>query len=89
MKLSLIVELAKDHALQAQHPGSDKGLGSNLLLICGNDNLHWEGFLFKGMTQGDYGGSWLAEMLPTNDKDIRAKLPGQIVEVGKSVQVED
>ncbi|XVE80475.1 hypothetical protein DITRI_Ditri14bG0142700 [Diplodiscus trichospermus] len=89
MKLSLIVELAKDHALQAQHHGSNKRLGSNLLLIWGNDNLHWEGFLFDGMNQGNYCSSWIREMLPANDKDIVTKLPGQIVVVGNTVQVED
>ncbi|OMO65143.1 hypothetical protein COLO4_31517 [Corchorus olitorius] len=47
MKQSLIVELAKEHGFQPQHPGSNKRLGSNVLVICGNNNLHWEGFLFE------------------------------------------
>ncbi|WRX27731.1 Vacuolar protein sorting-associated protein Ist1 - like 7 [Theobroma cacao] len=88
MKLSLIVELAKDHAFLPEHTGSNRRLGSNVLLLRRNDNLHWEGFLFEGMAQGDDGITWLAKMqLPRNSEEIQAKLPGQIVEVGNSALV--
>ncbi|XP_021294564.1 uncharacterized protein LOC110424331 [Herrania umbratica] len=87
MKLSLIVELAKNHAFQPEHTGSNKRLGSNVLLLRRNDNIHWEGFLFEGMAQGDDDITWLAKMqLPRNNEEIQSKLPGQIVEVGNSAQ---